>query len=149
MEILDNENNNITILDQNNTEINLQLYILNKLTNQGYLNLDVDVFTKSDQSAKQYFIYPSLFTYNVYKKSKQGNKIDLDNFLKTIPYQYTADDEDDVHSIFSDIEDTLELSPYAYYLLGEFIWSKKHIQYFNYTTDKRPKLNNNPFDYHL
>ena len=149
LEILNEDNQNITVLDNTNTEVNLQLYVLNTLDENKYFNKNDDSSTKLIEETEniEYFIYPSLFTYNVYKKSN-NNKLDLDNFLNTKPFIYSADDSADTHSIFADIDETLELSPYAYYLLGEFVWSKKHIQYFNYTTDKRPKLKNNPFDYY-
>ena len=99
-------------------------------SNVAYIIKDESYLEKNGQ--KYYFIFPSLFTYDTLKLYDQYKEPSL--------YQYDYDDT----GIFEDIE-TLELSPKAYTLLGNFVWSKKHIQYINYTSDKKPILNT-PFE---
>ena len=132
-----NENNGLSIVDDDNNNIGT-LYVLNTLTNENYINPDQDSSKlNTDDDNFTYFIYPSLFTYDT---SILYNTNDFEKFINKKSDGYTYNNN---KGIFQEIStENIEISPYAYYLLGELIWSKKHIQYPNYTTDKLPKINN-------
>lgn len=127
-----NGDNGITIENQDE-----KLYIINKLDLQKNNQEDVSIL---EQEIKDVYIYPSLFTYNVLKPYDNNYNNLYEYANKSTPY-YTNIKYIEDQGIFDDIE-KIKLSPKSYSSLGEIIWSKKHIQYPNYTTGKLPHLNN-------
>ena len=119
----------------------LKLYIINKIESNTYdFNNNNDFISYDDNNnINKIFIFPSLFTYDtcmIYNDDNEQYKYENDNF----PY-YTNIKYDNSIGIFDDLN-PIQLSPKSYKLLGETVWTKKHVQYYNYTYNKLPHIKN-------